>query len=146
MALLGSTFVTDDVEDMSFTPIPADTYIVQVTKSEMKPTRDATGEMLKLEFTVLEGEYTGRKIYENLNLVNKNEMAVKIARSKLKQICQACGLSQIEDSAELHGIPFRGLVVIEESNDPKYDPQNRLKKAMSLEDSSEEATDEDTPW
>jgi hypothetical protein len=146
MALLGSTFVTDEVEDLSYNPIPADVYIVQVTKSEMKATKDATGEMLKLEFTVLEGEYSGRKIYENLNLVNKNEMAVKIARSKLKQICQACGLAQIEDSAELHGIPFKGLVVIEESKDPKYDPQNRLKKAMSLEGAAESASSEDSPW
>lgn len=143
MALLGSTFVTDEVEDLSYQPLPADLYTLQITKSELKPTKSADGEYLKLELTVLEGEFSGRKVYELLNLVNKNEKAVAIARSKLKELCKAMGISEFEDTNELHGIPFKANIVIEASKDPAYSDQNRLKKCFSLDDSS---SAEDAPW
>ena len=89
-----------------FTPIPAGKYVAQIKKSEFKATKAKTGHYLKLEFSIIDGEYKGRKLWENLNLDNPNPVAVEIANKTLNTICQACNKSGVQDSEELHGIPI----------------------------------------
>ena len=135
MALLGSTFVTDDVKDIAD---PGE-YTLQIIKSEMKPTKAATGEYLLLTMEILDdGPFKGMTIRELLNLVNPNEKAVQIARSTLAKICKALEIKSFEDTAELHGVPFKGIVKIQEGNDG-YADQNKVQKYMKLSDESEDA-------
>lgn len=145
MALLKNTFQTEEVEDISFEPIPAGEYTLRVTKSEIKTTRAGNGEYISLQMEVMdEGPYNGRIVFENLNIVNPNEQAVKIARAALKQLCQAIGISELEDTAELHGTPFRARLKITPARDG-YDAGNAIAKYMSLDEASDSA-DEGSPW
>jgi hypothetical protein len=68
----------------------------------MKPTKSGSGQYLQLTFSILQGEHKNRKVYARLNLVNDNVTAVKIAKSELAAICQAVGVAEIKDSAQLH--------------------------------------------
>lgn len=107
MAQLGAAFDSSRHEDMrSFEPLPADEYLVQITKSEVKDTRDKTGKYISLEFTVMNGEFKGRKVWTNLNIVNRNPVAVDIAKKELATICRACGKGVIQDTNQLHMIPI----------------------------------------
>jgi len=147
MALLKNTFQTEEVEDVSFEPIPAGEYTARVTKSDIKTTRAGNGEYIALQVEIMdEGPYNGRIIFENFNIVNPNEQAVKIARSSLKQLCSAVGITDLEDTAELHGTPFRARVKITPARDG-YDASNAIAKYMSLDGEAEGGGEEGgDPW
>lgn len=82
--------------------IPAGKYLAQIVASEMKQTKDQSGEYLALTFGIIDGEYDGRKVFDNLNLVNANPKTSQIAQSQLSAICHAIGKLNIEDSEQLH--------------------------------------------
>jgi hypothetical protein len=86
--------------------IPSDKYNVEITKSELKPTKTGNGSYLELELTVLEGEYRGRKVWDRLCLNHPTPKTVEIARANLSAICHAVGVMKPHDSTELHHIPL----------------------------------------
>ena len=91
----------------AFDVLPAGWYNARITASEMKPTKDGKGSMLALTLTVMDGKYVNRKIFERLNLNNKNAKAVEIAYQTLSSICHATGVIQLGNSTQLHGIPLQ---------------------------------------
>lgn len=126
----GSAFDATQVEPATeFAPIPRGRYLVCVEKSEMKTTRDSTGQYLELAFKVLDGEHNGRVVFARLNLVNHNPKATEIAYRELSAICRACGAMQISDSAELHNRPMVIQVELESGQDKNGNPrQNNVIK------------------
>lgn len=107
MSLLPNAFDSNNHQDMnSFEPIPAGEYLAKITESEIKDTAAGTGKYVKLKFEVIEGEYKGRLIWNNLNIINPNPTAVEIAQKELATICRAIGKPVIQDTNELHGIPM----------------------------------------
>jgi len=102
-----NNFDANQVEpNAGFEPVPANKYIAAITGSEMKPTKNGSGSYLELEFTILEGEFKGRKVWDRLCLNHPNAQAVKIARGNLSAICRSVGVMQPRDSVDLHNIPL----------------------------------------
>ena len=101
----------------SFDPLPAGKYLAAVTGTEMKPTKDGTGKYLNIEFTVLEGEHKGRKVWDRLCLNHPNAQTVRIARGNLSALCRAIGVMQPRDSVELHNIPLVITVRVKKRDD-----------------------------
>jgi hypothetical protein len=100
-------FNANEVEPTTtFEALPAGKYLVAITASEMKATKKGDGRYLQLEFTVLEGECKGRKIWDRLCINHPNDLTQKIARGNLSAICRAVGVMQPKDSVELHNIPL----------------------------------------
>lgn len=133
MALLPDVFVPEEADSDPFAPIAADWYEAEIIKSELKTTKDKTGKYLSLCFKVLEGDHEGRMIFTNLNIVNKSDVAVKIARADLKAICEAIGHSgELEDSEDLHNIPLAMKVSVKPETS-QWPAKNELKafKAVS---------------
>lgn len=131
MASFGTTFDATQVEPNSpYEILPAGKYLVQIIASEMRPTKDGTGQYLYLELDVLEGVHAGRKLFDRLNLVNPNPEAVQIAQRTLSAICRAAGTLQVTDSEQLHLIPLIADVRVRppkgeygESNSIRYLPR-----------------------
>ena len=67
-------------EPMSFDPLPEGEYMATITGSEMKATIKGDGSYLSLEYTIIDGPYANRKVWDNLNLDNPNAKAVTIAQ------------------------------------------------------------------
>ncbi|MCC7409517.1 MAG: DUF669 domain-containing protein [Phycisphaeraceae bacterium] len=101
----------------SFDPLPAGKYLAAITESEMKPTKNGSGNYLQLTFTIVEGEFKGRVLWARLNLNNPNATAVKIARSELSAVCHAVGVMQPRDSVELHNLPLVITVKLKKRDD-----------------------------
>lgn len=149
MSLLSETFVSEEAEDMSFDPLPVAEYTAQITKAEVKTTTAGTGEYISCQWTVLDAEdpkYVGRIVFQNLNIVNPSEMAVKIAKSQLKQITKAMGIAELVDTDELLGNPVKITLKIRPAKDG-YDASNDVHKVKALSDEGE-GTDGggDPPW
>lgn len=90
----------------SFEALPAGDYPAMITASEMKATKAGTGSYLSLTFELQGGGYQGRRVWTNLNLQNPNPATVEIAQKQLAEICNAVGITQLADSAQLHNIPL----------------------------------------
>jgi hypothetical protein len=127
-----------DLRDLNFTPedipkrgamepLPVGTYLVTVQNSEERVS-NAGNKYLNVEFQVIEGDHSGRLLWTNFNLWNKNETAAQIALSEFANLCIAVGKgrSQVNDSAELHGSICRVKVIVEKRRDTG-DPANRIK-------------------
>lgn len=131
MALLPGVFVPEDAEDMQFAVLKGGWYPAEIVKSEVKQTRDKEGKYLAIQFKIIEDandeKSEGRFVFTNLNIVNKNETAVKIAHSDLKAICAAVGHEgELEDSVDLHNIPLMINVKVKpETND--WPAKNEIK-------------------
>ena len=116
MALLPNVFVPEDAEAMEFKTLPAGWYLAELVKSELKDTNAKDGKYLALKFRIVEDaeidgvevKSEGRFVFTNLNIVNKNETAVKLARFDLKKICAAVGHEgELEDTVDLHNIELQ---------------------------------------
>ena len=127
MASLGKTFKPDEVEADEFEPIPAGDYLVQVSESEMVPTKNGNGQMLKLTYEILSGPYEGRKLWDRLNIINTNTDAQRIAWQQLKKLCEALGIDAMNDSEVLHFKPVTATIAIRPAKG-EYGPQNVLRK------------------
>jgi len=124
MAILPNVFKADD-SPSGYEPIPAGWYEAEVVKSEMKDTKSG-GKMLSVQFKVLEGEHENRLVFANFNLINANPTAVEIAQRELGNLVNACGLDEVEDSADLHSIPIAIKVKIQEGNAAYPEPRNAI--------------------
>ena len=112
----------------SFEPVPQDTYTLMITDSEMATTQKG-GQMLKLSMQIVVGVHKGRKIWDNLNLINSNPTAVEIAQRNLGSICKAIGVESVTDSSLsiLHNKPFQASVGIKIGTNG-YSDKNCVKK------------------
>jgi hypothetical protein len=125
MALLN--FDATQVEPtQAFEPLPAGTYAAFITESDFTPTKNGLGSYLKLKFQIIEGEYTGRVLFTNLNLDNPNKTAVEIAQRDLSAICHAVGVLQASDSQQLHDRPMMIKVGIQPARDG-HEASNSIK-------------------
>lgn len=115
----------------SFEPIPAGWYECMIVDSEMKPTKNGTGQYLQLRLDVTDGQYANRVLFERLNLDNPNTTAVEIAQRTLSAICHATGVLQPRDSSDLHNIPLRVKVSVRPAGNG-YDASNDIKGYESL--------------
>jgi hypothetical protein len=109
----------------SFDPIPAGWYKAIITESEMKDTRNGQGQYLQLTLQVLDGQYSGRHLWERLNLVNPSTAAVEIAQKTLSAICHAVGVLTPRDSAELHNRPLQVKVKVKPA-EGEFEARNEI--------------------
>jgi hypothetical protein len=103
----------------SYGPLPAGEYEMVITRSASKPTKAGTGSYLELEMQIASGEHSGRRHWERLNLDNPNSTAVRIAQEALAKLCLALGLEHVEDSEQLHDLPFIAVVGIDKKDDQR---------------------------
>jgi hypothetical protein len=117
MATLNNFDANQVDPSVALDPLPAGKYLAVVSESELKPTKTGGGKYLQLTFQIIDGEFKGRLVWARLNLENKSEMTVKIARGELSAICRAIGVMQPKDSVELHNVPLEINVGLKKRDD-----------------------------
>lgn len=85
-----------------FKPLPEGRYEAVITDSDVKATRAGNGSYIQLEFEVVSGEHRGRRLWGRYNVENTNREAVEIGRAQFSAVCQAAGVPNPHDTAELH--------------------------------------------
>ena len=110
----------------SFPVLPAGVYSVVATDSEVKPTKNGTGQIAQFTMQVVEGEHAGRKIFARFNIANQNPEAERIGQSQFSAFCHAAGVLQVTDTAQLHGRPVRAKVKIRKDTTGQYEDSNEV--------------------
>lgn len=121
------SFDQDKVEGTgSFTPIPPGKYLVEITDSDVRPTKSGTGEYVYLVLRVVDGPHEGRLIFDRLNYINQNQQAEEIAQKALKRLCRLCGIrGELTDTQDLHFKRFEASVGVRA--DQGYGEQNQVR-------------------
>ena len=132
MAKLPSAFNSEEHDDIGdFSAIPAGEYHVKVKDSDMLENSKGTGSYAKFKFEIMEGEYKGRLLFTNLNLVHSNPAAVEMAEKTLATMCRACGKVSIDDTEELHGCEMMVKVTVKPATS-QYAEANEVRNYVAI--------------
>lgn len=115
MAFIGQSFSTHSLPQDAggeFTPLPEGWYDVVVKSSELKPTKDGSGQYISLRLTVEGPTHAGRGIFTNLNITNRSPDAERIGRSQLRTILELSGIDEFSDTDQLIGARFAANVKV----------------------------------
>ena len=107
-------------------PLPAGTYLAHIIESDVQPLKSGNGEGLKLTFEIIDGQFKGRKVWENLNIRHTSEDTQRIAQSQLSALCHAVNVIKLMDTAALHFKPVRINVTVREAVG-QYKASNNIK-------------------
>lgn len=129
---LGGVDATDN-----FSPVPAGDYTVQAVEVDLTQS-GAGNNMIKTQFEITDGEYAGRKVFENFNIEHPNHTTVEIALKGIKQWAMACGLTGNERLTlgllkGLEGVEFIGRLAIEKDKTGMYGDRNRIRSYHALD-------------
>lgn len=121
-----------------FQVFPSGTYDVMVNNSEMKPTKAKIagtaqlGAYIQFNLKIASGEHAGGALVLRVNFENDNPVAAEIGQAELSAICRVCGVMQLQDTQQLHGIPFKVVVAKTERNDKPGEYGNEIKSYMDI--------------
>jgi len=101
-------------------------YDAKIDESEMRPTNNGSGAYLKLRFSIIGSKHNNQKVFQNLNLQNPNPTAVEIAQKQLSAICHSVNVLQLQNSAQLHGIPLKIKVKVRKDPKGQYEDSNEI--------------------
>jgi hypothetical protein len=108
--------------------LPIGKHPVIVDSSEVKPNKENNGGYLQLNLKIIDGPQTGTVGAYRLNLYHSNQQTVEIAHKQLSAVCHVTGVFMLQDSAQLHNIPFI-VEVGPQKNDPQY---TEVKKVFDI--------------
>lgn len=103
-------------------PLPKGEYPAIIIDTDIKTTKAGDGQYIELAMQVIDGEHSGRRIWDRLNVSNPNKQAEDIAKAALQSLCLALGVSTLTDTGELHDKPF----ILQLDIDRKDPTRNRV--------------------
>jgi len=109
-------FNASAIDTTSHDSVPSGTYEAVITGSEIKPTRAGTGTGINLTFEILSEGAKGRKVWEWINYQHPNQEAQRIGQETLAKVCKAVGISQLNETEQLHNIPLMITVGIDKND------------------------------
>lgn len=119
----------------TFQPMPAGWYKCVITEAVEGINKKETGSYLKLSIEVIDGDHTGRNVFEYLNLKHEKDVVVQIAQQALSQICRAIGVNSPKDSAELCDKPLMVKMAVTPASGG-YEASNNAKGYEAVSDGS----------
>ena len=118
-------FNAAEIDTTSRDAIPSGTYEAVVTDSEMKATKNGLGMGINLTFEILsDGPAKGRKVFAWINYEHPKVEAQRIGREELASLCKAVGITDLDDTVQLHNLPLLVTIGLD-----KNDPTRNVVKA-----------------
>ncbi|QXN71402.1 ssDNA binding protein [Rhodobacter phage RcHartney] len=108
--------------------LPIGKHPVVIQSSDVKATKANDGGYLQLDLLIIDGPQKGTVGAYRINLYNASQQAVDIANRQMSAISHVTGVFMIQDTAQLHNIPFV-VEVGPQKNDPQY---TEVKKVYDI--------------
>ena len=127
MAFLGQTFDANELPQSStYDPLPAGWYTATIADAELKPTKDGSGQYIKVRYDITGPTHQGRVVFGNLNIKNASAKAEEIGRQQLGDLMRAIGLARVTDTDQLIGGSLSIKLDVRPATD-QYPAQNEVR-------------------
>ncbi len=127
MAYLGQTFDANDLpQGNTYEPLPPGWYNAHITAAELKPTKDGSGQYIKVRYDITGPTHQGRVVFGNINIRNASAKAEEIGRQQLGELMRAIGLARITDTDQLIGGSLQIKLDVRAATE-QYAAQNEVK-------------------
>jgi len=128
MAFLGQTFDINELPqgNGSFDPLPPGWYTAMIKKADLQPTKDGSGQYIKVRYDITGPTHQGRVVFGNLNIKNASAKAEEIGRQHLAELMRSIGLSKVTDTDQLIGGMLQIKLDIRPATE-QYSAQNEVK-------------------
>ena len=126
---------TVDPDQGRLGPIPAGIYSVLIKEAVLEPNSQGTGQIIKAQLAVIDGEYKDRVVYTNFNVMNQSEKAQEIGQKQFSALLHAIDVLQIADTAEIVNKPLKIRVKIKAA-DGEYEARNEVTAYRNINDNS----------
>lgn len=119
------SFNAAEVQPTSFDALPPGSYEAVVSNSESRPMKSGNGMGFNFEFEIISGNFKGRKVFVWITFEHRTSpQAQQIGREQLSALCRAVGVTQLNDTVQLHNLPLMITLGID-----KNDPTRNVVKA-----------------
>jgi hypothetical protein len=132
--VLDEEFNVESEEGTSeFELLPKGKYTAEIVKAVVGPTKNGKGQAVSLDWTITEGQYERRLVFQNILLQHESADAQKFGRQKFKDVCDACGIREpVTDLDVLTYKPCLIQVGIRTDKTGQYSDKNEVKSVKSV--------------
>lgn len=128
MAFLNETYDVNELPqgNSNYDTLPPGWYSANITAAELKPTKDGSGQYIKVRYDITGPSHQGRVVFGNLNIKNASAKAEEIGRTELGNLMRAIGLAKVTDTDQLIGGSLSIKLDVRAATD-QYAAQNEVK-------------------
>jgi len=112
--------------------LPVGRHPVIIESSEVKANKANDGGYLQLNLKLIDGPQTGTTGAYRLNLYHSNPQTAEIAHRQLSAICHVVGVFNVQDSAQLHNIPFMVEVGLQKGEEAAQKGYTEVKRVFDV--------------
>ena len=112
--------------------LPVGRHPVIIESSEVKANKANDGGYLQLNVKLIDGPQTGTTGAYRLNLYHSNPQTAEIAHRQLSAICHVIGVFNVQDSQQLHNIPFIVEVGLQKGEEAAQKGYTEVKKVFDI--------------
>ena len=113
--------------------LPAGKYTAAITSATVGPTKNGRGTMVNLTWSISEGDFAKRLLFQNILIEHDNEDARRIGRAKFKDVCSSCGVNgQVSNLDVLLYKDCLISVAIRTDKNGEYPDRNEVKNILPV--------------
>lgn len=112
--------------------LPVGKHPVVVESSEVKANAKNDGGYLQLNLKIIDGPAAGTTGAYRLNLYHSSQQTVEIAHRQLSAVCHVVGVFNVQDSAQLHNIPFMVEVGLQKGEEAAQKGYTEVKRVFDV--------------
>ena len=112
--------------------LPVGRHPLIVESSEVKANKANDGGYLQLNLKLIDGPQMGTTGAYRLNLYHSNPQTAEIAHRQLSAICHVIGVFNVQDSQQLHNIPFIAEVGLQKGEEAAQKGYTEVKKVFDI--------------
>ena len=112
--------------------LPVGRHPVIIESSEVKANKANDGGYLQLNLKLIDGPRMGTTGAYRLNLYHSNPQTAEIAHRQLSAICHVIGVFNVQDSQQLHNIPFIVEVGLQKGEEAAQKGYTEVKKVFDI--------------
>ena len=112
--------------------LPVGRHPCIIESSEVKANKANDGGYLQLNVKLIDGPQMGTTGAYRLNLYHSNPQTAEIAHRQLSAICHCVGVFNVQDSGQLHNIPFIIEVGLQKGEEAAQKGYTEVKKVFDI--------------
>jgi hypothetical protein len=131
---LDFSFNTEEEEGTPpFSLIPRGRYKAEIVSAKAGPTKNSKGYMVTLNWSIVEGDYENRTIWQTILMQHESADAQRFGRMKLKDVLVALGIKgEVTDLSVMLHKPCLIGVTIRQDKAGRYPDRNEIGRVMPI--------------